>query len=202
VDEGTPESFPLGFDGFDGFGISILGRVTIGPEAVRQVHRAGDVEGEMEVSEGQVGGGYGRDEPCGAVDVEVEGGGRVDDFDELEIAIGLGQLENVLCISRDSRLSAAQEQRHYLPAILHALPICVIPRLTDTLSSAVGLKVGMWSWRRAAHACQFIISEANMLHASVGVENQGVDLTPDLERESAEERGVDLWVWIAVGEAS
>jgi hypothetical protein len=154
------------------------------------------------VGEGQGGSGNGSDEPCGAVDLETECGGRVYDFDEFEIAIGLGQLENVLCIRRDSHLSAAQEQRHYLPAISHALSICVIPRLTDTLSSAVGLKVGMWSWRRAAHACQFIISEANMLHASVGVENQGVDLTPDLERESAEERGVDLWVWIAVGEAS
>ena len=143
--EGTPESFPLGFDGFDGFRISVFGRVTAGPEAVRQVHRAVDVEGEMEVGKGQVGGGYGRDEPCGAVVVETESGGRVDDFDELEIAIGLGQLENVLCIRRDSHLSAAQEQRHYLPAISHALSICVTftPRRTDAVSIAVDLKVTM-----------------------------------------------------------
>jgi len=145
VSEGTPESFPLGFDGFDGFRISVFGRVTVGPEAVRHVHRAGDVEGEMEVGKGQVGGGYGRDEPSGAVVVETESGGRVDDFDELEIAIGLGQLENVFCIRRDSYLSAAQEQRHYLPAISHALSICVTftPRRTDAVSIAVDLKVTM-----------------------------------------------------------
>jgi hypothetical protein len=97
----------------------------------------------MEVGKGQVGGGYGRDEPCGAVVVETESGGRVDDFDELEIAIGLGQLENVLCIRRDSHLSAAQEQRHYLPAISHPLSIWVIPRPTDAVSIAVDLKVTM-----------------------------------------------------------
>jgi hypothetical protein len=34
------------------------------------------------------------------------------------------------------------------------------------------------------------------------VENLGVDLTPDLEREGAEELGVDLWVWITLGGAS
>jgi hypothetical protein len=49
--------------------------------------------------------------------------------------------------------------------------------------------------------CQFIIREADMLDASVGVENLGVDLTPDLERESAEELAVDLWVWITLGRA-
>jgi hypothetical protein len=63
----------------------------------------------------------------------------------------------------------------------------------------VSLEVRMWSWRRAAHVCQFIIREADMLDVSVGLENLGVGLTPDLERESAEELGVDLWVWIAVG---
>ena len=49
---------------------------------------------------------------------------------------------------------------------------------------------------------QFPVEQDDVLDASVRVENLGVDLTPDLERESAEERGVDLWVWIAVGEAS
>ena len=34
-----------------------------------------------------------------------------------------------------------------------------------------------------------------MLDGSVGVENVGVDLTPDLEREGAKELGVDLCVW-------
>jgi hypothetical protein len=34
-----------------------------------------------------------------------------------------------------------------------------------------------------------------MLDGSVGVENIGVDLTPDLEREGTEEPGVDLCVW-------
>lgn len=34
-----------------------------------------------------------------------------------------------------------------------------------------------------------------MLDGSVGAENVAVDLTPDLEREGAEELGVDLWVW-------
>ncbi len=38
-----------------------------------------------------------------------------------------------------------------------------------------------------------------MLDASVGVENLGVDLTPDLEREGAEELGMGLCVWIVVG---
>jgi hypothetical protein len=99
----------------------------------------------MEVGKGQVGVGYGRDEPFGAVVVETESGGPVDDFDELEIAIGLGQLENVLCIRRDSHLSATQEQRHYLPAISHPLSICVTftPRRTDAVSIAVDLKVTM-----------------------------------------------------------
>jgi hypothetical protein len=34
-----------------------------------------------------------------------------------------------------------------------------------------------------------------MLDGSVGMENVGVDLTPDLEGEDAEEPGVDLCVW-------
>ena len=48
--------------------------------------------------------------------------------------------------------------------------------------------------------CQFVVGEADVLDGSVGVENVGVDLTPDLEREGAEELGVDLCVWwMAVG---
>jgi hypothetical protein len=45
--------------------------------------------------------------------------------------------------------------------------------------------------------CQFIhfiVGEADVLDASVGVENLDVDLTPDLEREGAEELRVDLCV--------
>jgi hypothetical protein len=48
--------------------------------------------------------------------------------------------------------------------------------------------------------CQFVVGEADVLDGSAGVENVGVDLTPDLEREGAEELGVDLCVWrMAVG---
>ena len=50
--------------------------------------------------------------------------------------------------------------------------------------------------------CQFVVGEADVLDGSVGVENVGVDLTPDLEREGAEELGVDLCVGrmaVAVG---
>lgn len=43
--------------------------------------------------------------------------------------------------------------------------------------------------------CQFVIGEEGVLDGSVGVENFGVDLTSDLEREGAEELGVDLCVW-------
>lgn len=50
--------------------------------------------------------------------------------------------------------------------------------------------------------CQFIVGEADVLDCSVGVENLGVDLTPDLEREGVEELGVDLCMWIAVGGGS
>jgi hypothetical protein len=43
--------------------------------------------------------------------------------------------------------------------------------------------------------CQFVVGEEDVLDGSVGVENVGVDLTPDLEREGAQELGVDLCVW-------
>jgi hypothetical protein len=43
--------------------------------------------------------------------------------------------------------------------------------------------------------CQLVVGEEDVLDGSVGVENVCVDLTPDLEREGAEELGVDLCVW-------
>jgi hypothetical protein len=101
----------------------------------------------------------------------------------------------VLCIVPGSRLSAAQQQRHYLPAVLHALAIGGIVRVTDTVPSTVGLEVGVCSWRRAAHVCQFAVGEEDVLDGSVGVNHMRVDLAPDLEREGAEELGVILCVW-------
>ena len=43
--------------------------------------------------------------------------------------------------------------------------------------------------------CQSAVGDEDVLNGSVGVENVGVDLTPDLEREGTEELGVDLCVW-------
>jgi hypothetical protein len=43
--------------------------------------------------------------------------------------------------------------------------------------------------------CQFVVGEEDVLDGSVGVENVGVDMTPDLEREGAEELAVGLCVW-------
>lgn len=42
----------------------------------------------------------------------------------------------------------------------------------------------------------FIVGEADVLDASVGVKNMAVDLAPDLEREGAKELGMDLCVWV------
>ena len=42
--------------------------------------------------------------------------------------------------------------------------------------------------------CHSIIGDKDVLDGPIGVENVGVDLTPDLEREGAEELGVDLCV--------
>ena len=63
------ESFPLCFNGFDGFGISVFGGVTLG-----EVHIVGDIKREMEVNESQVSWRNSSDEPCGAVDIQVKGG--------------------------------------------------------------------------------------------------------------------------------
>jgi hypothetical protein len=69
VGESASESFSLCFVGFDGFGISFFGGITLG-----KVHIVRDSEGEMEVGEGQVGCRHSGDKPCGAVDVETECG--------------------------------------------------------------------------------------------------------------------------------
>lgn len=49
--------------------------------------------------------------------------------------------------------------------------------------------------------CQFVVvGEEDVLDGSVGLENVGVYLTPDLEREGIEELGMDLCLWWMVAE--
>ena len=57
------------------------------------------------------------------------------------ISMKSSSARHVLHNGRGSHLSTAQEQWHYLPAILHALSIGGIVRHTVTVSSALGLEI-------------------------------------------------------------